>query len=51
MLLDNDVFFLSFNKKPHKGISYLQEQGLLGKNPDDIAELFHNDDRLNKACA
>ena len=31
-----------------KGIHYLQEQGLLGTSVDDIAEFFHNDDRLDK---
>ena len=31
-----------------KGILYLQEQGMLGKSPDDIAEFFHTDDRLDK---
>ncbi|XP_053393840.1 brefeldin A-inhibited guanine nucleotide-exchange protein 1-like isoform X3 [Mercenaria mercenaria] len=38
-----------FNKKPKKGVQYLQDQGLLGTSPDDIAELFHSDDRLDKA--
>lgn len=37
-----------FNKKPKNGIIYLQEQGLLGKSIEDIAEFFHNDDRLDK---
>ena len=39
-----------FNKKPMKGIHYLQEQGLLGTSVDDVAEFFHNDDRLDKVC-
>lgn len=30
-------------------MQYLQDQGLLGSTPDDIAEFFHNDDRLDKA--
>lgn len=37
-----------FNKKPKKGIIYLQEQSLLGKSVEDIAEFFHNDDRIDK---
>lgn len=37
-----------FNKKPKKGLLYLQEQSLLGKSPEDVAELFHSDDRLDK---
>ncbi|XP_038056628.1 brefeldin A-inhibited guanine nucleotide-exchange protein 2-like [Patiria miniata] len=36
-----------FNKKPMKGITFLQEHGILGKRPDDIADFFHKDDRLN----
>ncbi|KAH9518440.1 Brefeldin A-inhibited guanine nucleotide-exchange protein 1 [Bulinus truncatus] len=39
-----------FNKKPIKGIQYLQEQEMLGKLPEDIAELFHNEERLNKTA-
>ena len=31
-----------------KGVHYLQEQGLLGTSVDDIAEFFHNDERLDK---
>lgn len=37
-----------FNKKAKKGLQYLQDQGLLGTTPDDIAEFFHNDERLDK---
>eukprot|EP00057_Strongylocentrotus_purpuratus_P021387 XP_011675861.1 PREDICTED: brefeldin A-inhibited guanine nucleotide-exchange protein 1-like [Strongylocentrotus purpuratus] len=38
-----------FNKKkPGKGIHYLQEHGLLGKRPEDIARFFHKDERLEK---
>ena len=37
-----------FNKKPKKGVLYLQEQGLLGTTAEDIADFFHNDDRLDK---
>ncbi|XP_072016825.1 brefeldin A-inhibited guanine nucleotide-exchange protein 1-like [Amphiura filiformis] len=38
------------NKKAIKGIHYLQEQGLLAKRPEDIAEFFHKDvaGRLDK---
>ncbi|CAL1541394.1 unnamed protein product, partial [Lymnaea stagnalis] len=39
-----------FNKKPLKGIHYLQEQEMLGKSPEDIAELFHNEERLDKTA-
>ncbi|GFO03195.1 Brefeldin a-inhibited guanine nucleotide-exchange protein 1 [Plakobranchus ocellatus] len=37
-----------FNKKPMKGIQYLQEQQMLGKLPEDIAEFFHNEERLDR---
>ncbi|XP_021363171.1 brefeldin A-inhibited guanine nucleotide-exchange protein 1-like isoform X5 [Mizuhopecten yessoensis] len=37
-----------FNKKPYKGLHYLQEQGMLGTAPDDLAEFFHSDERLDK---
>ena len=39
-----------FNKKPLKGIQYLQEQEMLGKVPEDIAEFFHNEERLDRVC-
>ncbi|XP_023237066.1 brefeldin A-inhibited guanine nucleotide-exchange protein 1-like [Centruroides sculpturatus] len=37
-----------FHRKPRRGIAFLQEHGLLGNTPWDIAELFHSDDRLDK---
>ncbi|XP_059144360.1 brefeldin A-inhibited guanine nucleotide-exchange protein 1-like isoform X2 [Physella acuta] len=37
-----------FNKKPLKGIQYLQEQEMLGKLPEDIAEFLHTEERLDK---
>lgn len=37
-----------FNKNPKKGVKYLQENGLLGLEPDDVAELLHTDERLDK---
>ncbi|KAM6142771.1 LOW QUALITY PROTEIN: brefeldin A-inhibited guanine nucleotide-exchange protein 1 [Phoenicopterus ruber ruber] len=30
-----------FNKKPKRGIQYLQEQGMLGTTPEDIAQFLH----------
>ena len=47
-LLLSCACYCRFNKKPKKGIQYLQEQGLLGTSSEDIADLFHNDDRLDK---
>lgn len=37
-----------FHRKPRRGIAFLQEHGLLGNTPWDIAEFFHSDDRLDK---
>jgi hypothetical protein len=31
-----------------KALHYLQEQGMLGKTADDIAEFFHSEERLDK---
>ncbi|KAI5719352.1 hypothetical protein M8J76_008978 [Diaphorina citri] len=38
----------TFNQKPNKGIQFLQEQGLLGSTPGEVAEWLHLDDRLDK---
>ncbi|XP_049777392.1 brefeldin A-inhibited guanine nucleotide-exchange protein 1 [Schistocerca cancellata] len=37
-----------FNRKPKKGIQFLQEQRLLGSSPMEIAEWLHSDERLDK---
>ncbi len=42
------LVYFRFNKKPKKGIQYLQDQSLLGNTPDDIAEWFHTDERVSK---
>ncbi|KAJ1123190.1 hypothetical protein NDU88_001663, partial [Pleurodeles waltl] len=36
-----------FNKKPKRGIQYLQEQEMLGSTPEDIAQFLHQEDRLD----
>lgn len=45
------LFFLSslhsFNKKPKRGIQYLQDQGMLGATAEDIAQFLHQEDRLD----
>lgn len=38
----------TFNKKPKKGIQFLQERGLLGPGVDDIAKWLIEDERLDK---
>ncbi|KAM9307961.1 brefeldin A-inhibited guanine nucleotide-exchange protein 1 [Gastrophryne carolinensis] len=36
-----------FNKKPKRGIQFLQEQGMLGNTPEDIAQFLHQEERLD----
>ncbi|XP_010574232.1 PREDICTED: brefeldin A-inhibited guanine nucleotide-exchange protein 1 [Haliaeetus leucocephalus] len=36
-----------YNKKPKRGIQYLQEQGMLGTTPEDIAQFLHQEERLD----
>ncbi|XP_043188621.1 brefeldin A-inhibited guanine nucleotide-exchange protein 1-like isoform X1 [Amphibalanus amphitrite] len=38
-----------FNRKPKRGLAFLQEQGLLEATPDSIAAFFHDDHRLDRA--
>ncbi|XP_077043607.1 brefeldin A-inhibited guanine nucleotide-exchange protein 2 isoform X2 [Agelaius phoeniceus] len=35
-----------FNKKPKRGIQYLQEQGMLGTTTEDLAQFLHQEERL-----
>lgn len=37
-----------FNRKPKKGIQFLQERGMLGTSCDDVAKWLHEDERLDK---
>lgn len=37
-----------FNRKPKKGVPFLQENGLLGSTVEDIAKWLHEDERLDK---
>ncbi|KAH0950826.1 hypothetical protein HN011_007853 [Eciton burchellii] len=39
-----------FSRKPGKGVQYLQEQGLLGTLPEDVARWLHLDERLDKTA-
>ncbi|CAD5111922.1 DgyrCDS1182 [Dimorphilus gyrociliatus] len=39
-----------FNKKPKKGLSYLQEHVMIGPTPDDVAEFLHKEERLDKSA-
>ncbi|KAJ8265237.1 hypothetical protein COCON_G00143360 [Conger conger] len=36
-----------FNKKPKRGVQYLQEQGMLGVSAEDIAQFLHQEERLD----
>ena len=40
--------FSRFTDKPKKGIKFLQEKGLLGQSPEDVAQFLFSDDRLDK---
>ena len=42
---------LRFVNHPKKGLKFLQEKGLVGKTPKQVAQFFHEDDRLDKVCA
>ncbi|NXQ23651.1 BIG2 protein, partial [Alaudala cheleensis] len=35
-----------FNKKPKRGIQYLQEQGMLGSTAEELAQFLHQEERL-----
>ncbi|XP_055681945.1 brefeldin A-inhibited guanine nucleotide-exchange protein 1 [Lutzomyia longipalpis] len=37
-----------FNRKPKKGVAFLQERGLVGDSIEAIAKWLHEDDRLDK---
>ena len=38
-----------FNKKPKKGLTFLQSHGLVGSELSDVAEFFHKaDERLDR---
>lgn len=41
------LFLHRFNKKPKRGIQYLQEQGMLGTTPEDLAQFLHQEERLD----
>ncbi|XP_062247442.1 brefeldin A-inhibited guanine nucleotide-exchange protein 2 [Platichthys flesus] len=36
-----------FNKKPKRGVQYLQDQGMLGSKAEDIAQFLHQEERLD----
>ena len=37
-----------FNRKPRKGLAFLQEHGYLGKSAQDVARFFHSNEKLDK---
>ncbi|XP_011503238.1 PREDICTED: brefeldin A-inhibited guanine nucleotide-exchange protein 1 [Ceratosolen solmsi marchali] len=39
-----------FNRKPIKGVQYLQEQSLLGTTVEEVARWLHTDERLDKTA-
>ncbi|KAE8279908.1 Brefeldin A-inhibited guanine nucleotide-exchange protein 1 [Larimichthys crocea] len=38
---------LYVQQKPKRGIQYLQEQGMLGTTPEDLAQFLHQEERLD----
>ncbi|XP_020361889.1 brefeldin A-inhibited guanine nucleotide-exchange protein 2 isoform X1 [Oncorhynchus kisutch] len=36
-----------FNKKPKRGVQFLQDQGMLGNTAEDIAQFLHQEERLD----
>jgi len=36
-----------FNKKPKRGVQYLQDQGMLGSTAEEIAQFLHHEERLD----
>ena len=49
-LLHAVLFAYSFVQKPNKGVKFLQERGLVGKEAKDVATFFYEDDRLDRVC-
>lgn len=39
-----------FNRKPKKGVGFLQERGLIGNTPENVAKWLHEDERLDKTA-
>lgn len=37
-----------FNGKPKRGVTFLQERGLLGTLKENVAKFLHDEDRLDK---
>ena len=49
--MHNNTFLLfRFVSKPKKGLKFLQEKGLLAKEPEEVAKFFHSDVRVNKTA-
>ena len=46
----NVLFCFRFASKPKKGIRFLQDKELLSLQPEDVATLFHSDDRLSRTA-
>uniref|UniRef100_A0A3Q1GQM8 ADP-ribosylation factor guanine nucleotide-exchange factor 1 (brefeldin A-inhibited) n=1 Tax=Acanthochromis polyacanthus TaxID=80966 RepID=A0A3Q1GQM8_9TELE len=46
-IIEQGIDLYVFNKKPKRGIQYLQEQGMLGTTPEDLAQFLHQEERLD----
>ena len=40
-------FLFSFVQKPKKGVTFLQENGLIGPSAAEVAEFFHDEARID----
>lgn len=41
-------YLTRFNRKPKRGLIFLQESKLLGETAEEVAYFFHTDERLDK---
>ena len=41
--------YFSFNRKPNKGIVFLQTQGMIGTSPSEVADFLMTESRLHPA--
>lgn len=47
-LTHGESIYNRFSSKPKKAIKFLQEKKLLSLEPEEVARLFHTDERFSK---
>ena len=45
-----EIFSGRFTSKPKRGVKFLQDKGLIGKTPEEVARFFHSDIRLDRTA-